>query len=41
MLNCSRQYINDIVKTGKLHPIKATGINTMFLKDEVLRRNWQ
>lgn len=22
-LNCSRQYINELVKTGKLHPIKA------------------
>ena len=41
ILNCSRQYINDLVKTGKLHSIKATGKNTMFLKSEVLRRNWQ
>lgn len=41
ILNCSRQYINDLVKTGKLHPIKAIGKNTMFLKSEALRRNWQ
>ncbi len=41
ILNCSRQYINELVKTGKLYPIKATGKNTMFLKSEVLRRNWQ
>lgn len=41
ILNCSRQYINDLVKTGKLHPIKATEKNTLFLKNEVLRRNWQ
>lgn len=41
ILNCSRQYINELVKTDKLHPIKATGKNTMFLKSEVLRRNWQ
>ena len=40
-LNCSRQYINELVKTDKLHPIKATGKNTMFLKSEVLQRNWQ
>ena len=41
ILNCSRQYINELVKTDKLHPIKATGKNTMFLKSEVLRKNWQ
>ena len=41
ILNCSRQYINELVKTDKLHPIKATGKNTMFLKSEVLQRNWQ
>ena len=41
ILNCSRQYINELVKTEKLHPIKATEKNTLFLKSEVLRRNWQ
>ncbi len=41
ILNCSRQYINELVKTDKLHPIKATEKNTLFLKSEVLRRNWQ
>ena len=41
ILNCSRQYINKLEKTGKLQPIKATGKNTLFLKSEVLRRNWQ
>lgn len=41
ILNCSRQYINELVKTAKLHPIKASGKNTLFLKSEVLRRNWQ
>lgn len=40
ILNCSRQYINELVKTGKLHPIKATEKNTLFFKSEVLRRNW-
>ena len=41
ILNCSRQYINELVKTDKLHPIKATEKNTLFLKSEVLKRNWQ
>ena len=38
ILNCSRQYINEHVKTDKLHPIKATEKNTLFLKSEVLRK---
>ena len=41
ILNCSRQYINELVKTDKLHPIKASEKNTLFLKSEVLKRNWQ
>ena len=41
ILNCSRQYINELVKTGKLNPVKVSEKNTLFLKSEVLRRNWQ
>ena len=41
ILNCSRQYINELVKTEKLHPVKTTEKNTLFLKSEVLKRNWQ
>lgn len=41
LLNCSRQYVNALVKEGKLHPIKASDKNTLFLKSEILRRNWQ
>ena len=41
ILNCSRQYINELVKSDKLHPIKASEKNTLFLKSEVLKRNWQ
>ena len=41
ILNCSRQYISELVKTEKLHPIKAWEKNTLFLKSEVLRWNWQ
>ena len=41
ILNCSRQYINELVKTDKLHPIKTSEKNTLFMKSEVLRRKWQ
>lgn len=41
IMNCSRQYINELVKTGKLHPIKASDKNTLFLKSEILQRSWQ
>ncbi len=41
LLNCSRQNIEDLVKRGKLHPIKATRKNTLFLKSEILQRSWQ
>lgn len=41
ILNCSRQYINELVKTEKLHPIKVSKKNTLFLKSEILQRNWQ
>lgn len=41
LLGCSRQNVMDLVKRGKLHPIKTSEKNTMFLKSEVLKRNWQ
>ena len=41
LLSCSRQNMNDLVKRGKLSPIKKEQKNTLFLKTEVLRRNWQ
>ncbi len=34
-LNCSRQYVSELVKSGRLHPIKATGKSTLFLRSEV------
>lgn len=40
MLNCSRQYINELVKTGKLHPVKSSEKNTLFMKSEILQRLW-
>lgn len=41
ILNCSRQNIDYLTKTGKLHPIKSSGKNTLYLKSEILKRNWK
>ncbi|MDO5449221.1 MAG: DUF2442 domain-containing protein [Clostridia bacterium] len=40
ILGCSRQYVNELVKSEKLHPIKATEKNTLFMKNEVMQRKW-
>lgn len=41
LLDCSRQNINDLTRKGKLHPIKATEKNTLYLKSEILQRRWK
>lgn len=41
ILNCTRQYISELVRSDKLHPVKSSEKNTLFLKSEVLKRNWQ
>lgn len=41
ILNCSRQNLLDLTKRGKLHPLKTSEKNTLYLKSEVLKRNWQ
>ena len=41
ILGCSRQNIDYQTKTGKLHPVKSSGKNTLYLKSEILKRNWQ
>lgn len=38
MLHCTRQNISDLVKRGKLHPIRHDRNNTLFLKSEVQQR---
>ena len=38
---CSRQNIIDLTKRGKLHPLKTSDKNTLYLKSEILKRNWQ
>lgn len=39
-LNCSRQYVNELVKNKKLHPIMSSEKNTLYLKSEVIKINW-
>ena len=41
LLGCSRQNIIDLTKRGKLHPLKTSDKNTLYLKSEILKRNWQ
>lgn len=41
LLDCSRQNIADLIKRNKLHPIKMSEKNTLLLKSEVMKRNWQ
>lgn len=41
ILGCTRQNIDYLTKTGKLHPIKSSEKNTLYLKSEILKRNWQ
>lgn len=41
MLGCTRQNVDDLVRRGKLHPIKTSPKNKLFLKSEIMRRNWQ
>lgn len=41
ILGCTRQNIEYLTKNGKLHPIKSSEKNTLYLKSEILKRNWQ
>ena len=41
ILECSRQNIDDLTKRGKLHPVKSSGKNTVYLKNEILKRAWK
>lgn len=41
ILNCTRQNIEYLTKAGKLHPVKSSKKNTLYLKSEILKRNWQ
>lgn len=41
ILNCSRQNISDLVKRGKLHPIRSSAAGNLFLLSELRQRLWQ
>lgn len=41
LLSCSRQNIENLVRRKKLHLIKATPKNKLFLKSEIIQRNWK
>ena len=41
ILGYSRQNIIDLTKRGKLHSIKSSEKSTLYLKSEILKRNWQ
>ena len=40
ILGCTRQNIEYLTKAGKLHPVKASGKNTLYLKSEILKYGW-
>lgn len=38
LLDCTRQYINELVKKNMLHPIRKDARNMLFLKSEITQR---
>lgn len=38
LLDCSRQNISDLIRRGKLHPVRADAKSKLFLRNEVLQR---
>ena len=41
LLKCSRQNINDLVKRGKLHPLRSSPSGMLFLVSELRQRLWE
>lgn len=41
LLDCSRQNVEDLVRRGKLHPVKTDAKNKIFLRSEILQRLWR
>lgn len=39
-LDCSKQNIDDLIRRGKLHPVKVYPKSKLFLKSEVVKRTW-
>lgn len=40
-LGCSKQNIDDLVRRGKLHPVKEGQKYRLFLKSDISERNWK
>ena len=40
LLDCSKQNVDDLVRRGKLHPLKETPKGKLFFKNEVVKRLW-
>ena len=40
-LGCSRQYLEQLRKRGKLHPIKESGKAVLYSKSELNKMNWE
>lgn len=41
ILGCSRQYVDELARSGQLHTVKADARNKLFLKSEVMKRTWK
>ena len=41
ILGCSKQNIDDLVKRGKLKPIKSGAKYKLYLKSEIQKRRWE
>lgn len=41
LLDCSRQNVDDLVRRGKLHPIKSDARVRLFLKSDIIERLWK
>jgi hypothetical protein len=41
LMECSRQNIEDLVRRGKLHPVKVDAKSKLFLKSEIQQRLWK
>lgn len=41
ILGCSRQYVDELARSGQLRTVKVDTRNKLFLKSEVLERTWK
>lgn len=41
ILNCSRQYVNELISEGRLRVVRQDSRNKLFLKSEVMKCRWK